>query len=82
MKPKFTIKPLVWEKYSNRHVTGYSAESMIGQFRVITSAINPGNIYVWAHNMDEHQCDSLEAGKAACEAQWQETIMQCLEVAE
>ena len=79
----YEIGPLDWR--SSRDGTMHNAEVLGFPYRVRFDAHDRvvdgkwlGMWYWRAASVREHECDSLEAGKAACEADWRGRIAACL----
>lgn len=75
MTKLYRIKPLVWEETPMK--TGVKSETPIG---ITFSVIKPYGVWLWCpSNRDFQNCDSLEDGKAKCNAHYVAFLEQALE---
>lgn len=74
----YRIKPLEWKPFKSGANEGVEAVTMFWRYHAWTTAgANPR----WMHAIDWHPCDSIEDGKAKCEAHWHENLLRALEPA-
>lgn len=77
MNDLYRIKPLVWKKTEYPRYHYWSSETPIGRNLYIT--LNTEG-YEWRYNGgDPESCNSLEDGKAKCQAHYIAFISQALE---